>query len=323
MLLGAGDRGRPRLSRVGGREPRLPTQPSAAGYHSPSQEGARSSELPGLRPNPPSPQNAAAVWTSHFTSGASISPSGEWAPSHPRHSPALRKARGVCALRRPWQWQAEPDLVPGPRSQVPGRANRGEPAQPPPQVPPSCPWRLCLPSHPGRPSPKATSIKSQTGGSFLPRPLYSVQLSLRAAKVCVLAHHPTRPPAPPGRPEPPPGLQGLPPPGLPAAPCSPSRPWGLLSQASPCRQPQLTVKAQDKARARECPGCRGQAAGPGGVVGGASMIRRPGALQFVLWGHSSNSLSSPCCCRVESKMGRPLEAIWRREGGGPERHRCF
>lgn len=44
-------------------------------------------------------------------------------------------------------------------------------------------------------------------------------------------------------------------------PRSPSRPWGLLSQASPCRQPQLTIKAQDRAKGAQAAGVRQQ--GPG------------------------------------------------------------
>lgn len=104
----------------------------------------------------------------------------------------------------------------------------------------------------------------------------------------------------------------------PGCPCSPSRPWGLLSQASPCRQPQLTVKAQGRARARERPGCGDQAAGPGAVVGGVSMIRQPGVAIHPLGAFLTFPLISLQQSRIQdgtSLQGHLEAGRWRpREG---------
>lgn len=173
------------------------------------------------------------------------------------------------------------------------------PAGPPPRAAPGSSASLLSLGGPAqRPSHQAPG----RAGSFLPRPLSCVQPRLRAAKARVLASHPARPAAPPGRPGPPPHLGGLPPPGISrAAPALPPGPGGSSlgphSAGSPSSQ-------------------SGHRTGPGGVVGGHAGW----SVANVLWGRPSDSLSSHR--RVESKMGCPLEAIWRREGEAQRRRRC-
>lgn len=169
---------------------------------------------------------------------------------------------------------------PGPRSQ---RRLIGERQPSLPWVFCSHPELLCLPSHPGR----------------------AVEPSLRAAKLCVLTSHPPQTTSSTRQARASPSPAGA----HPSCPCSSSRPRELPSRASPCRQPQLMVKAPDRV-GRQGRGCGG----------GVSMIPQAGDLQCVLWGHSSNSLSSRCC-GVESNTGHPLEAIWSPKGGSPEKAR--
>lgn len=181
---------------------------------------------------------------------------------------------------------------PGPRSQ---RRLIGERQPSLPWVFCSHPELLCLPSHAGRASPIAILTKRPTGTAAEP--------SLRAAKLCVLTSDPPQTTSSTRQARASPRPTGA----HPSCPCSSSRPRELPSRASPCRQPLLMVKARDRVR-RHGRGCGG----------GVSMIPQAGALQCVLWEHSSNSLSSRCR-GVESNTGHPLEAIWSPKGGSPEK----
>ena len=145
------------------------------------------------------------------------------------------------------------------------------------------PWLLCLPSHPGRPSPKANSTKRQTGPS-VPR---------------------GRGPGPPGSvssPVTPPDRQlhqaglGLPRatrgsllPGVLAAPvCSPSGRWGSSLR------PQLTVEARGGARATGHPGCRPGSGSrdqrDGGVLGRGGSTGGGGGYKLAGWGFAIRPL---------------------------------
>lgn len=181
-----------------------------------------------------------------------------------------------------------------------GSQGTGRPVSPS-GPPPGPPLAALLPSQPGRPSPKAISPGARQGGPL------SAQAPLLCAAEAQRCEGPgarqsprqTRSSTWQARASPTPT-------GAPSSrhlsgcPCPPSRPWGLLPRAPLCRQPQLT----------------GHRTGPGGVVGGHAGW----SVANVLWGRPSDSLSSRR--RVESKMGCPLGAIWRREGEAQRRRRC-